>query len=80
MIEAFRASTLSAFAGRIRYTDHVERLGERLFAAVDQLKLEGIVAKRKGSVYSSARSFEWLKIKTAAGKEEMAKRAEAWER
>jgi bifunctional non-homologous end joining protein LigD len=52
--------------GRIRYTEHIEGQGERLFLELQSLQLEGMVAKRKNSVYARSRSKEWLKIKTAA--------------
>jgi bifunctional non-homologous end joining protein LigD len=64
--------------GRIRYTEHIEAAGERLFTELEAMKLEGMVAKRKDSVYSFARSRQWLKIKTASGREEMQKRIENW--
>jgi bifunctional non-homologous end joining protein LigD len=64
--------------GRIRYTEHIEKAGERFFKELETLKLEGMVAKRKDSVYAFARSKSWLKIKTSAGREEMQKRIENW--
>ena len=63
---------------RIRYTDHIEAEGERLFAQLEALELEGMVCKRKDSVYAHTRSKHWLKVKTAAGKEMMRKRIESW--
>lgn len=38
----------------------------RLLAAGEQLKLEGIVSKRRDSPYRSGRTRDWLKIKTAS--------------
>jgi bifunctional non-homologous end joining protein LigD len=65
--------------GRIRYTEYVERHGERLFKRLETLELEGMVAKRKDSVYAGgSRTRLWLKVKTAAGKEEMQRRIDAW--
>jgi ATP-dependent DNA ligase len=49
-----------------------------LFAELDQMNLEGMVAKRIDSQYTGGRTREWLKIKTTAGKEEMRKRIETW--
>ena len=46
---------------------HVGEEGERLFAAAEQLELEGIVAKPAKSPYYRGRESGWLKIKTAAG-------------
>jgi len=63
---------------RIRYTDHIEAEGERLFAEMEALALEGMVCKRKDSVYAHARSKYWLKVKTAAGRLTMQKRIETW--
>jgi bifunctional non-homologous end joining protein LigD len=63
---------------RIRYTEHVLGSGKRLFGEIERLKLEGMVAKRKDSVYSRGRSRLWRKVKTAAGRTEMQKRAEVW--
>jgi ATP-dependent DNA ligase len=40
--------------------------------------IEGMVCKRKDSVYAYSRSKHWLKIKTPAGREEMRKRIENW--
>lgn len=37
--------------------------GEKLWTQVIKNKLEGIMAKRKGSLYTKSRSSEWLKVK-----------------
>jgi bifunctional non-homologous end joining protein LigD len=47
----------------VRYSDHYVGKGRALFAAAAERKLEGIVAKRRGSCYVQKRSREWLKIK-----------------
>lgn len=60
--------------GRIRYTDHVVGKGEKLFAELEKQCLEGMVAKRAGSVYVPGRTREWLKIKTSHGREEIRRR------
>jgi len=52
---------------RVRYVTHIGEEGERLFAAAEQLGLEGIVAKPAKSFYYRGRESGWLKIKTAAG-------------
>jgi bifunctional non-homologous end joining protein LigD len=67
-------------AERIRFTDHIIGHGERLFALLEKKGLEGMVAKRLDSVYFGGRTRAWLKIKTSAGREEMQKRGEAWQR
>lgn len=63
---------------RIRFTDHVIGEGLGLFAELEQRKLEGMVAKKIDSQYTGGRTRDWLKMKTAAGKEEMRKRQETW--
>ncbi len=56
-----------ATAKRIRYTDHIDD-GVALFAAANELGLEGIVAKRADSPYRRGRNRDWVKIKTGAGR------------
>lgn len=63
---------------RIRYTEHIEEHGERLFEKLEALQIEGMVMKRKDSLYSGLRSRNWLKVKTTAGKRTMQKRIETW--
>ena len=48
---------------RIVYVDHVRGIGRELFEAVRQVGAEGIVSKRRGSVYRGGGSREWLKTK-----------------
>ena len=48
--------------GRIFYAQHVEGRGEEFFEVICQRDLEGIVAKRKLSVYKE-NGTGWLKIK-----------------
>ena len=47
----------------LRYSEHFPERGVALFEAAKQQGLEGILAKRRGSVYEERRSREWLKIK-----------------
>jgi bifunctional non-homologous end joining protein LigD len=47
----------------VRYSDHHIGVGVALYEAAKQKGLEGIVAKRRNSLYSEHRSREWLKIK-----------------
>jgi bifunctional non-homologous end joining protein LigD len=49
----------------IPFSEHAENDGEALFAAACRMNLEGIVAKRKGTRYSSGRCRHWLKIKNS---------------
>src|SRR5215472_7393512 len=50
---------------RIHYVDHIERHGQRLFKKVCDLDLEGVVGKRKDSLYRATErpSPYWIKIK-----------------
>jgi bifunctional non-homologous end joining protein LigD len=49
--------------GGLRYIDEVAERGEDLFAAVAQLGLEGVVAKRADSTYRGGYSSDWLKFR-----------------
>jgi bifunctional non-homologous end joining protein LigD len=64
--------------GRIRFTDHIAGNGKGLFEKLEALNVEGMLMKRKDSVYSFARCRDWLKVKTMAGKMTMQKRIETW--
>jgi len=46
----------------VLYVDHVED-GAWLYQCVLDLRMEGIVAKRRGSAYRAGLSTDWLKIK-----------------
>ena len=47
----------------IQYVEHAEGHGDKLFAAVCDLGLEGIVSKRITSAYKSGPSKAWIKVK-----------------
>jgi bifunctional non-homologous end joining protein LigD len=47
----------------LRYSDHYEQQGKALFEIAQQKELEGILAKKRDSIYQERRSSEWLKIK-----------------
>lgn len=47
----------------VRFSDHYPEKGLQLFEAAKQKGLEGILAKRRDSLYSETRSRDWLKIK-----------------
>ncbi|MGX5846922.1 ATP-dependent DNA ligase [Mesorhizobium sp. PL10] len=49
--------------GIIQYSQHVEGSGADFFAAVDKMKLEGMVSKRRNSPYRSGESDAWVKTK-----------------
>lgn len=56
--------------GPIRFSDHVEAEGEKLFAQMQRRGLEGVVAKQANSPYRQGmRGSDWLKIKTKARQE-----------
>jgi ATP-dependent DNA ligase len=62
-----RKATLSSVVAKagagIRYNEHIEADGPTVFAHACKMGLEGIVSKRKDSVYRSGRSPDWLKMK-----------------
>jgi bifunctional non-homologous end joining protein LigD len=49
---------------RIRFSDHQVEQGQELFDLARENGLEGIVGKRADSLYVSARSANWVKLKT----------------
>ena len=50
----------------LRFNEHLEGDGQTIFAHVCKLGLEGVVSKRKDSMYRSGRSPDWLKMKNPA--------------
>src|ERR1044071_617348 len=48
---------------RIVYVDHLRGTGRQLFEAVREVGAEGIVSKRRGSLYAGGQSRDWLKTK-----------------
>jgi ATP-dependent DNA ligase len=49
--------------GIIQYSDHVEGGGADFFKAVDRMGLEGMVSKRRESLYRSGKMDAWVKTK-----------------
>jgi bifunctional non-homologous end joining protein LigD len=49
--------------GTARYGDHIAGEGRAFFDAASEQRLEGIVAKRAKSLYTGARTRDWVKIK-----------------
>jgi bifunctional non-homologous end joining protein LigD len=47
----------------VHFSDHFRAQGLALFEAAKKKNLEGILAKRRDSLYSETRSRDWLKIK-----------------
>jgi ATP-dependent DNA ligase len=62
-----RKATLASIVAKarpgIRFNEHVEGDGPTVFAHACKMGLEGIVSKRKDSMYRSGRSPDWLKMK-----------------
>jgi bifunctional non-homologous end joining protein LigD len=50
--------------GPIRYADHIEEQGEAMYAQVERMRLEGIVAKKGDASYRGGRSKSWIKVRT----------------
>jgi bifunctional non-homologous end joining protein LigD len=61
--KATLASILAKARAGIRLNEHIEGDGPTVFAHACKMGLEGIVSKRKDSVYRSGRSPDWLKMK-----------------
>src|SRR5262249_46793329 len=65
-----RKATLASIVAKagpgIRFNEHIEGDGPTVFAHACKLGLEGIVSKRKDSMYRSGRSPDWLKMKNPA--------------
>jgi bifunctional non-homologous end joining protein LigD len=53
---------ITDLSGPVRYSDHFPQ-GKGLFNVAKQKGLEGILAKRRNSVYEERRTRDWLKIK-----------------
>ena len=47
----------------VRFSDHYPEKGRELFEVAGQRGLEGILAKKRDSIYHEERSRDWLKIK-----------------
>ncbi len=58
-----KLSEIIILGDRLRLSDHYEREGIALFEVAKQKGLEGILAKKRDSIYQERRSSEWLKIK-----------------
>jgi bifunctional non-homologous end joining protein LigD len=62
--KATLASVLTKAAPGLRLNDHIKHDdGEVVFRHACKLGLEGIMSKRKDSLYRSGRSPDWLKMK-----------------
>ena len=56
---------LMPLAGPLRFAEHVAAQGEAMYAGVQEMGLEGIMAKRADSNYVGGRTGKWLKIPVA---------------
>jgi bifunctional non-homologous end joining protein LigD len=64
------SSVLRFSSGRVRITDYLEASATDMLHAVRQQGLEGIIEKRKGSVYEiGKRSGSWIKYRVNRGQE-----------
>jgi ATP-dependent DNA ligase len=61
--KALLRNLLLSSKGGIQYVEHTEGDGAKMFAAVCNLGLEGIVSKRLTSLYQSGPSKAWIKVK-----------------
>ena len=58
-----KLASLITAGDALHYSDHYEEHGKALFEIAQNKGLEGIVAKRRASIYEERRSRDWLKIK-----------------
>ena len=63
------ARLLKRRRGRLRYSEHFDTPGQRVFDRACRLGLEGIIAKQKSASYRSGRGSAWLKVKCVARQE-----------
>jgi len=54
---------------RVRFSDDFPASAAQVLETACSLNLEGVIAKRRDSVYTSARSTDWLKLKCQARQE-----------
>jgi bifunctional non-homologous end joining protein LigD len=64
--KATLVSVLARAAPGLRFNEHLEEDGPTVFGHACKLGLEGIVSKRKDSLYSSGRTAHWIKSKNPA--------------
>ena len=58
-----KLASLLVAGNSLRYSDHCEKQGKALFEMARAKGLEGILAKKRDSIYQERRTTEWLKIK-----------------
>ena len=80
MRKATLKSVLVKAGPGLRLNEHIEADGPTVFAHACKMGLEGIVSKRLGSRYRSARSPDWLKMKNPAAPAVKREAEEDWAR
>jgi bifunctional non-homologous end joining protein LigD len=55
--------------GTIRYSDHFAIPGSEMMQHAEDLKIEGVISKRRDAPYRSGRSDDWIKAKVHANQE-----------
>ena len=77
-----RTATLASIVAKarpgIRFNEHMEGDGPTVFANACKMGLEGIVSKRRDSMYRSGRSPDWLKMKNLAAPAVKREEEEDW--
>jgi bifunctional non-homologous end joining protein LigD len=63
VVEGRAGKQMAGAEGRVRFSEQFEGPGEKLLAAACEKGLEGLIAKRSDSPYTSSRSTAWLKLK-----------------
>jgi bifunctional non-homologous end joining protein LigD len=58
-----KLASLLVTGDSLRYSDHYEKQGKALFEIARAKGLEGILAKKRDSIYQERRTTDWLKIK-----------------
>lgn len=53
----------------IRYSDHIDAIGDEVFRKASEMGLEGVVSKMRDRPYRSGRSTDWVKSKAQARQE-----------
>ncbi|MDP9124313.1 MAG: DNA ligase D, partial [Pseudomonadota bacterium] len=67
---ALLKQVVAAHAGdRVRFSDDFPADAAKVLETACNLKLEGVIAKRRDGLYTSARSTDWLKLKCQARQE-----------
>jgi bifunctional non-homologous end joining protein LigD len=79
--KATLASLLSRASAGLRFNEHLdEEDGPLVFAHACKMGLEGIVSKRRNSLYRSGRSPDWIKTKNPAAPAVKREAEEDWRR